>query len=76
MAINYSVRIDEELKNKAFPIIESYGLTPAQLIKLIFHQIAETRVIPLSFDYLAKKSSEENEDVEVAKIESKSECHS
>ncbi|MBP3195175.1 MAG: type II toxin-antitoxin system RelB/DinJ family antitoxin [Cardiobacteriaceae bacterium] len=53
------------MKNKAFPIIESYGLTPAQVIKLLFRQIAETRVLPLSFDYLAEKDSEEDENTEL-----------
>lgn len=55
----YSVRIDDELKNKAFPIIEKYGLTPSQLIKLVFRQIAETKVLPLSFDYQANVPNEE-----------------
>ena len=49
-SINFNIRMDESLKERAFPIIESYGLTPAQAVKLFFNQIANTRSIPLSFN--------------------------
>ncbi|MDO5685838.1 MAG: type II toxin-antitoxin system RelB/DinJ family antitoxin [Neisseria sp.] len=52
-SINFNVRMDESLKERAFPIIESYGLTPAQAVKLFLNQVANTRMIPLSFDYKA-----------------------
>lgn len=48
---NFNIRMDEKLKEEAFPIIESYGLTPAQAIKLFLKQIADTKAIPLNFDY-------------------------
>lgn len=48
---NYNIRLDETLKNQAFSVIESYGLTPAQAIKLFLHQVAETGCIPLDFSY-------------------------
>ena len=63
MSVNYSVRLDEKLKNQAFSVIEEYGLTPAQVIKLIFRQIAETRAIPVSLRY---KSDEPNEETQRA----------
>ena len=63
MSVNYSVRLDENLKNQAFSVIEEYGLTPAQVIKLIFRQIAETRAIPVSLRY---KSNEPNEETQRA----------
>ena len=63
MSVNYSVRLDEKLKNQAFSVIEEYGLTPAQVIKLIFRQIAETRAIPVSLKY---KSHEPNEETQRA----------
>lgn len=63
MSVNYSVRLDENLKNQAFSVIEEYGLTPAQVIKLIFRQIAETRAIPVSLRY---KSDEPNEETQRA----------
>ncbi|MBR0128640.1 MAG: type II toxin-antitoxin system RelB/DinJ family antitoxin, partial [Neisseriaceae bacterium] len=63
MSVNYSVRLDENIKNQAFSVIEEYGLTPAQVIKLIFRQIAETRAIPVSLKY---KSHEPNEETQRA----------
>lgn len=30
---NFNIRMDEKLKEEAFPIIESYGLTLAQAVK-------------------------------------------
>lgn len=50
---NYNIRLDQELKDKAFAVFESYGLTPSQAIKLFLTQIADTHTIPLSFDYKA-----------------------
>lgn len=50
-SISYNIRIDEELRDKAFPILESYGLTPAQAFKLFLNQVSRTGKIPLSFDY-------------------------
>ncbi|EGT75126.1 type II toxin-antitoxin system RelB/DinJ family antitoxin [Haemophilus haemolyticus] len=53
-AINFNIRMDENLKERAFPVIESYGLTPAQAVKLFFNQIAITQCIPISFEHNAK----------------------
>lgn len=52
-SINFNIRMDESLKERAFPIIESYGLTPAQAIKLFLNQIADTQKIPISFEHHA-----------------------
>lgn len=51
---NYNIRLDQELKDKAFSVFESYGLTPSQAIKLFLNQVADTNAVPLSFDYQAK----------------------
>ena len=48
---NFNMRLDQDLKERAFSIIESYGLTPAQAIKLFLNQIAETKAVPISLDY-------------------------
>lgn len=48
---NYNIRLDQELKKRAFSVLESYGLTPSQAIKLFLNQVAETNTVPLSFDY-------------------------
>jgi addiction module RelB/DinJ family antitoxin len=50
------MRMDKSLKDRSFPIIESYGLTPAQAIKLFLNQIADTKMIPLSFSHHAKST--------------------
>lgn len=48
---NYNIRLDEELKAKSFAVIERFGLSPAQAIRLFLKQTAETNKIPLTFDY-------------------------
>lgn len=54
---SYNIRLDEDLKQRAFPVLESYGLTPSQAIKLFLNQVAETKSVPLSFDYQAKNKN-------------------
>lgn len=48
---NYNIRLDQELKENAFSVFESYGLTPSQAIKLFLTQVAQTNQVPLSFEY-------------------------
>lgn len=48
---NYNIRLDQDLRDRAFSVLESYGLTPSQAIRLFLYQIADTNAIPLSFDY-------------------------
>lgn len=48
---NFNMRLDDELRNRAFPVLESYGLSPSQAFKLFLTQVAETNTVPLSFDY-------------------------
>ena len=55
--INYNIRLDQELRDHAFAVFESYGLTPSQAIKLFLNQVAETNSVPLSFDYHSKPSN-------------------
>ncbi|WP_373819268.1 type II toxin-antitoxin system RelB/DinJ family antitoxin [Glaesserella sp.] len=52
---NYNIRIDQNLRDRAFSVFESYGLAPAQAIKLFLNQVADTRTIPLSFTHNADK---------------------
>ena len=59
---NYNIRLDQELKEKAFSVFESYGLTPSQAIKLFLNQVAETNTVPLSFDYQTMPSTNMLED--------------
>ena len=53
-AVNYNVRIDKELRDDAFAVLESYGLQPSQAIRLFLNQVARTGTVPLSFDYAVK----------------------
>ena len=55
---NYNIRLDQDLKDRAFSVIESYGLTPSQAIRLFLNQIADTNEIPLSFDYQPKLNAQ------------------
>lgn len=54
---NYNIRLDQDVKDKAFSVFEGYGLTPSQAIKLFLNQVADTNSIPLSFDYQPKPST-------------------
>lgn len=58
MSVNFNIRMDKNLKDRAFPVIESYGLTPAMAVKLFLTQIADTRELPLSFSYKARIPNE------------------
>ena len=50
---NYNLRIDKDIKNQAFKVIEDYGLTPSMVLKAFLKQIADRKILPLSFDYQA-----------------------
>ena len=50
-AVTYNIRLDQELRDEAFEVLDSYGLTPSQAIKLFLKQVAKTRTVPLNFDY-------------------------
>lgn len=47
---NFSIRLDDELKQKSFAVIEGFGLTPSQAIRLMLKQIADTGSLPISFE--------------------------
>ena len=51
---NFSLRLDKDLKDRAFSVFENYGVTASQAFKLFLTQVAETNTIPLSFNYKAK----------------------
>lgn len=48
---NFNMRLDDELRARAYPVLARYGLTPSQAVRLFFNQIGETGKIPLSFDW-------------------------
>lgn len=45
-------RVAESLKAEAFRVIAQYGLTPSQMFNMILTEIATTKSIPVSLDYL------------------------
>ena len=53
-SVNYNIRIEKELRDEAFAVLDSYGLPPSQAFRLFLKQIAGTGVVPLSFDYAPK----------------------
>lgn len=48
---NFNMRLDDSLRKNAYPVLEQYGLTPSQAVRMFFNQIANTGKIPLSFDW-------------------------
>lgn len=52
---NFNIRLDDDLRNRAFPVLESYGLTASQAFKLFLNQVAETKTVPLTFDWQAQR---------------------
>lgn len=48
---NFNMRLDDNLRSRAYPVLEQYGLTPSQAVRMFFNQIAQTGKVPLSFDW-------------------------
>jgi DNA-damage-inducible protein J len=55
---NYNIRLDQDLKDRSFSVLQSYGLTPSQAIRLFLNQVADTNAVPLSFDYQPKLNAQ------------------
>lgn len=58
---SFNLRLDKELKEQSFAVIERYGLTPTQAIKLFLKQVADRKILPLSFNYQADEPNEETQ---------------
>lgn len=52
---NFNLRLEQDLRDRAFVVFERYGLSASQAFKLFLNQVAETNTIPLSFDYQASE---------------------
>ncbi|MDO5686250.1 MAG: type II toxin-antitoxin system RelB/DinJ family antitoxin [Neisseria sp.] len=48
---NFNMRLDDNLRANAYPVLEQYGLTPSQAVRMFFIQIAQTGKVPLSLDW-------------------------
>ena len=44
---NFNLRLEQDLRDKAFPVFERYGLSASQAFKLFLTQVAETNKIPV-----------------------------
>ena len=51
MTTNFNPRLEQDLRDRAFPVLERYGLSASQAFNLFLTQLAETNKIPFSFDY-------------------------
>ncbi|WP_109078490.1 type II toxin-antitoxin system RelB/DinJ family antitoxin [Aggregatibacter kilianii] len=76
-AVNF--RTQAEIKEQAFNVIKSYGLTPAQVLNMFLTQIAKTNTIPLSLDYqpneITRRAMEDSLNGKVIKASSLEELH-
>lgn len=50
MATNFNLRLDDRLKAQSFDIIEGYGMTPSQFMRLVLKQVVDTGSLPLTFE--------------------------
>lgn len=50
---NLNIRIDDELKRQAKVILDGYGISPSQAVKMLFLELVATRKFPLSLSYQA-----------------------
>lgn len=50
---NLNIRIDDGLKNQAKAILDGYGISPSQAVKMLFLELVATRKFPLSLSYQA-----------------------
>ncbi len=63
-AVSYNIRLDKELRDEAFSVLDSYGLSPSQAFKLFLKQVAKTKAVPLSFDYQQQPNQQQIEQQE------------
>lgn len=73
MKSSYNIRLeaDSDLKEAAFDVFDSYGLSPAQAIRLFLKQVAYTRAIPVRLDWeqLREPNAETRKAIEEARKE-------
>ena len=50
---NLNIRIDDDLKHQAKIILDGYGISPSQAVKMLFLELVATRKFPLKLSYQA-----------------------
>ncbi|AXR99071.1 type II toxin-antitoxin system RelB/DinJ family antitoxin [Moraxella bovoculi] len=51
---NLNIRIDDDLKHQAKAILDGYGISPSQAVKMLFLELVATRKFPLNLSYQAE----------------------
>lgn len=59
-AVNFNMRLDSQLKAEAEAVLEDYGLSVPQALKLFLNQVVKTHAVPLSFDWGKTKQPTES----------------
>lgn len=44
--LNLNIRIDDDLKHQAKAILDGYGISPSQAVKMLFMELVATRKFP------------------------------
>lgn len=53
---NLNIRIDDGLKNQAKAVLDGYGISPSQAVKMLFLEVVATRKFPLNLDHQADRT--------------------
>lgn len=56
---NFNMRLDDDLKASAYSVLEQYGLTPTQAVRMFLNEIAHTKTIPLSLTWASYTPNDE-----------------
>lgn len=51
--VNFNMRLEKHLKDETSQIFENYGMTMAQAVCIFLVNVANTKKVPLVFDYQA-----------------------
>ena len=55
--VTYNFRLEKTIRDRAFAVIRSQGMTPSQALRMFLTQTAENNQIPLSLNYERKFSA-------------------
>lgn len=50
---NMTIRIDDALRSQAKAVLDGYGISPSQAVKMLFLELVATRKFPLDLSYQA-----------------------
>lgn len=70
-AVNFNMRLDSELKEQATVVLENYGLSVPQALKLFLNQVVKTNSVPLTFDWGKNATTEPVFNYDLVRMQSK-----